>query len=807
MPTFAELTAREDVGVVWLLEVSSDNFATVSYRYGTAWGKLDGTNIYESRLVSVGRLQRGFAVDHGMQAATVSIVLDNVGGGVDWMCDRATVESTFLKSKFRLKVGLYEPAVPTSIQLKTLGVFTCLDYPVRQLGEVSFTLADDSLNAIADLAISPSIADWLSDAGSNSSNCPLISSIGSQIDGTYMADAYMPTRLAWGVSVDAYQVMTQPNPARSVDSYATRVLMVCATRETGSTLTYDVGDYVRLYTGTDYAGGEPGYVVPVGEFTFQNASFTIFTKRRTQTLSKDGKNWKLIWIEVRLDRLLDYLFLAGFEFLRALGFYDALYAGQQSMGFFGTTIPLIPGGLNSLTSLDFLWEKIARWEVETCGSSMTLDVSPCGAEIVKDLVGYYARGGDPALIDSTSFNRAIASQAAVRGGGILADFAQAAGAVSNPRSNGLTRDLSAGNRFEAVGGYLRGVLVEICQSFDMDLFSQWDGTFALALLAPDFDAFTATHPTISETKLSLDSASDRIASTGERWSPINRVYIEEADGTRSGPYDYGPAIEDWGRVLTRTISAKWRRGVNYSLAKIFTPDQLNAVFSSVWGQRALEARARPILSFRTKLEALQLELGAYFRTSWSRGLSVGGTASPYDDVIWKVESLALIPDTLEVEVTCVWSDDLLTDLPYLLDDEDYLLRVAASGGRTVTVQDAIDTVAFSSGDLVADGVVEDDILVLLDSTQDPDVFTRFRAIRIKSVDSADTLTLDTTDTDFSSAGGVAVAAWKIVRSYATYPTVGSDPTNYPSGGTMYGKVTNSAGLFSDSTDGNKLLDG
>jgi len=805
MATFAELTAREDVGVCWLLEVSSDNFSTVDHRYGSHWGKLDGTNVFEARLVKVGRLQRSFSVDHGFAASSVQVVFDNVDGGVDWLCNYATVESHLFKSKFRLKMGLYEPGVPSGVQVKTLGVFTCLDFPVRQLGEISVTLADDSLNAIADLAISPSISDWLSDAGSNSSNCPLISAIGAQIDGTYMADVYTPTRLAWGVPLDAYPVMTQPDPGRSANSYATRVLMTCATRDTGTDLTKDVGSYVTIYSGADSANpnGELGLPIPVGTFNFKALSYTIFTARRTQTLSKDGKNWKLIWLEVRVDQLLDFLCVSAFDFLTQIGFYEALN-GNVASGFGGVRLQFLPA-LNSLTSLDFIWEKISRWEVETCGSSMELNKTPSGPEIVKDLIGYYARGGDPALVDSTSFDRAIASLQSVRAGGILADFAQAAGSVSASRSNGTTREtLAAGHRFEAVGGYLRSVLTEICQSFDMDLFAQWDGTFALSLLAPDFDALTATHPRLSETKLSLDSASDRIPSTGERWSPYNRIYIDEADGSRSGPYDYGTAITSWGRVLARTISAKWRKGVNFALAKVFTPDQLNAVFSSVWGQRALEARARPVYTFRTKLEALQLELGAYFRTSWSRGLSIGGTVSPYSDVLFKVEGLSLVPETCEVEVIAVWSDDVLTDLPYLLDDEDYLLRVAASGGRTCTVTDSSTTVTFSSGNLTTDAVSAGDHLVLLDSTLAEDVFTRFRAVRIESVDSTTSLTISSADLDFDAPAGVAVAAWIIQRSQATYP---ADLTNYPSGNDFYGKVTDSAGLFGDSTTGNKLLDG
>jgi hypothetical protein len=57
-------------------------------------------------------------------------------------------------------------------------------------------------------------------------------------------------------------------------------------------------------------------------------------------------------------------------------------------------------------------------------------------------------------------------------------------------------------------------------------------------------------------------------------------------------------------------------------------------------------------------------------------------------------------------------------------------------------------------------------------------------------------------------GGVVVNAdWSIVRGKTTYPTAVSDPTNYPSGGDIYGKVTDTAGLTSDSEIGNRLISG
>jgi hypothetical protein len=101
---------------------------------------------------------------------------------------------------------------------------------------------------------------------------------------------------------------------------------------------------------------------------------------------------------------------------------------------------------------------------------------------------------------------------------------------------------------------------------------------------------------------------------------------------------------------------------------------------------------------------------------------------------------------------------------------------------------------------------------MLDTTIALTAFTRYRTIRIANIvsDTVAQVVADLTgDLNFDAPSGVAIAAghWLIYKGATTYPSAISDPTNYPQGGAMYGKVTDSGGLFSDSSPGNQLLDG
>jgi hypothetical protein len=199
-----------------------------------------------------------------------------------------------------------------------------------------------------------------------------------------------------------------------------------------------------------------------------------------------------------------------------------------------------------------------------------------------------------------------------------------------------------------------------------------------------------------------------------------------------------------------------------------------------------------------------LELGDYFKLTWTRGPSIGG---PYASTVFKCESITYAPNDDSVEISAVWCDDTQTEQQYLLDDETMLVR--SKGGLTGSA-DGHDTYTVAFGgtiDLATMGVVAGDILILRDSTQADDVFTRNAAFRITSTTPTTATVTGPTGLPSIPAGAVINADWSIIRGATTYPTAISDPTNYPSGGVMYGKTTDSSGVHSDSTAGNRLISG
>jgi hypothetical protein len=207
---------------------------------------------------------------------------------------------------------------------------------------------------------------------------------------------------------------------------------------------------------------------------------------------------------------------------------------------------------------------------------------------------------------------------------------------------------------------------------------------------------------------------------------------------------------------------------------------------------------------------MALELGDFFQMSVTRG----GASFPdtYTDAIWKVESLNYLHETGQVEVEAVWASDILTEVPFLLDDEALITRADSAtyngGGVTVSVLD--DNVAtFSAGNLTSAGVQAGDILVLQDgdANEASTEFAHNRGIRITVINSAFELTVS--DTIRAVGGTIAISTWKILRGHTTYPTAISDATNYPDGSRMYGKAadTKTAGVYSNSDTGNRLSTG
>lgn len=809
---FNDDLAEEGKGLVWLLDVSFDDFATISYRWSTASARISGQE-YDGRIASLTPIMRGFGRDHLPAATTTKVRIENSDFGADWMLDRSTVATQLLQSRFRLTAFIYDAAAyrtaadSLSGTSQVLGIFNCLEQPEMMDNAIDVTLADDSLGRLAEPLTTPTVRDWFDAA-------TLINfDTGSPVAGMDW-DVPLPIVLGageYGVQVPAYKAidayLEHPGPVPSVASAMSKrvedgrnalrtfPIIVCASRSGnyfGST------EITRLHgTYREDVVGRPEFrnvtVEIPRSYTVDGVyTFEIWKPQRSLNITKAGRTWQIVYVDFNVD-LYTVWFNNNFPNIRVApgggggqiantnDWYPSTIDGAEGQ----TTRSFLLGAFASFhcngTPLSVMTTRPVPTAEDTTGASRLL------TDFIYDAIAFYSNAS-PADMDGDAFARAAKARATVFGAGIIQP--------SRPRPLASTQRYGwvSPNPRDGIIGVLRAALGEMCGSCDVDLFMTKEGLYSVSTNVFDFEAVTGERTAVVESR--TQRVRIRTPSQGERWAPYNRVNLIGPGGASFGPYDNQDAIDEWGIVLPVTLQAKWD-------ARLWSEGAATGA-STVWNYRTLESKVRPAVRFLAGREYLALELGDYFDFTYSRG----GQSYVYNGVVFRVEAMRINPTTLSVEFDAVWSNDLVDDSPYLLDDEDFLLRVESAGGRTATVVDSSAVVQFSSGDLVADGVEAGDVLVLKDSTQDADVFTRYRKILIASVDDTDLLTLDTSDLDFDApGGGAAVADWYIERGATTYHDSVSDPTNYPSDGDMYGKACGDADTFSDSSAANKLMDG
>jgi hypothetical protein len=789
---FSDVAAQEGPGAVWLLDVSFDDFATVSYRWSTVSISYGG-NQYEGRISErgIGKISRSFGRENTPTAGTVSLLLDNTDFAADWLVEPSTVASQVLRARFKLTLLLYQNGNPSGAQAKVCGKFKCLDFPIQDAGSVALQLADDTMGFFNEPLTSPTIREWKDDAGSDVDNCPLVDEYlpVPNID----SDWDTPLPLAFGdgwLNCFAAALLhrsegDETTPTVAVgDMYSSRAIPVCVTTSTGAVNDDDVralravfGQDVTL-AGEKWSGGGSTISIPktftipqgwAGEGGAPGTVRTIWEPLKTQTITKDGVAWKILWVRFDLSAYIPWFSIA---FSTKIG---GVPTGGGSFSPVAYPVPESPA-FSSGSRYGAAFAAFSHFQVRgfpLSARTVTDREEQLAVNVIKDLISYYSFG-DSTDLDTDSFTAALQmSPVAVRG--IVLPV--------RPISTRFKYSKSVPPSDALSSGQLRQTLSDICQSADLDLAMTWDGKIAVFSSYFSFANLTATLPVIDETR--CDAVRRRIPSKGERWAPYNRVTIIDPSGTPHGPFDNPDPDVDWGIALDRTLQGKW--------LSPFQP--VDPQYSSmIWfSARQLESRVRPVITFVTDREGLSLDLGSLFEWTWTRG----GAAGPYNSAtVFRVESMTLDPETLALSIEAVWVDDLRSEYPYLLDNETFVVRVAASGGRTVTVTDASDTVTFSSGNIITDGVVAGDILRLTDATQADNVFSRFRDIRIASINDASSLKVTSADLDFDAPGGTAVASWEVRRGVTTYPDSSSDPTNYPNDGLMYGKACNDSDAYS-----------
>lgn len=812
MTTFAQHSELDGRLLWWGMEVSFDDFATIDYRWSTLSALVDtggGAAQFEERLAAIGNIQRSFGNDHLPVASTVSLVVENVDSGADWLVNRATVASQVMRARFRLYCGLADPETPT-IATQVVGTFTCLDFPTRRAGKVQLTLADDSLGKLNDFLVPPSFKDWYEDAGTTTSN----SCFGGVLfDPKTLADWKLPAPLQFGMSpyygcvpLATWAQARTPVDFGVADGFQAGhrnfifPIMVCATRDTATAVS--AGDVVQLQgnfrsdvlTDDTYQFAKKGpldiprtHYGPTDSPAAGSGVYPIWKAYKTQTITKDGYDWKLLWI--------------AFDALEYLRWLDGVRASSGGASQFPTKVDLpsspdyppaqlvVPGGaVPGVGVVDTYFAAFDSFTVYIGGPGSQVtgnsDVNRQGnaVDIMQDLLEQYSSLG---TVSSTHFDEAR-----------LVTHIRVGGSV-RPGLDRAKAELQQNTKASPYGiGTLRRTIADLAATADLDVFVTKDGKGAVVAQGATFATQTASPLALDEER--TGGVEDHIPSQGERWEPYNRVFVASSAGL-VGPFDDADAITEWGQIRPRVLGSKWWWKLNQ-----YGPDNMGTVDTDVWGLRNLEAKVRPTIKFVTDVFGLNLELGDYFTFSWTRG----GTSSVYSAARWRLESMNIIPKNGAVECTAVWMDDLTTEQPFLLDNEDLIIRTTPAGGQTLTVTDGSGTVDRSAGSFISDGVAHGDILRLRDSTEGATGFTRNRDLFVDSVSGA-TRIIVTGDLDFGTAGAHVLSSsdWSIVRGATTYPTAGSDPANYPSGGTMFGKVGDNTGRFSDASAANKLLDG
>jgi hypothetical protein len=792
--TFNQLLMQEPCGAVWLIEASQDNFSTIVYRWSDKACRMGGQP-FTPRISKLGRISKAFGLDGFPTQTTVDLILDNTDFALDGLIDptQGAVEFTY---RFRITLGLYDPTTFNSFTdeptTQVMGIFGILDPPMRTDQAITLRLADDGIGLLNEFASSPTINEWIADGGSNANNNLLVSPANQP---QAAIDFNSPLPIVFGPTAVGMLVQSGSDSANGGTLAAagySHAIVVCATTSSDAVNGNDVLQLGATYrpdcvlggNGTPFPGAGMTFAIPQtvtvknDPYGVPDGTYNIWSAQKSQAITKDGHSWKILWIAFSRN---NYQTWANHTFST----FVAVVNGGNAAPISSPPIPLAPGTLdanrNSLLAITNFVVTGFPFSAQTVKTSQYQK----GLDVITDIVSFYSAGSS-ANLDSTSFTTA-ATQNQVWVGGVIQPLQLPTG-TNTPVGVKVQSLVAAALQ----PGQMRKVLGDIASSIGVDLFFTWAGTLGVSAGWFDFGSITAAKLTVKEP--SAKGVTDRKPGQGERWTYYNRLYVQGPDGVVRGPYDNQAVINAIGVKIPRTIKAPW-------LLPDFSGGDPAAVYGPWQIGPRLDSTQRTLLSFSTEREALQLDLGGFFYFTWSRGSGVAA----YSNALFHVEQISVDPETLQVDFEGVWVNDVTTINPYLLDDESHTLRVAAAGGRTASVSDSSTTVTFSSGSLVTDAVAAGDILVLQDSTEAAGTFHRNRALRIASITDATHLVISSSDLTFG--GTVAVSAWTIYKGKTTYPTAISDPTNYPSGSAMYGKVTNSSGVYSDSSTGNQLEDG
>lgn len=799
--SFDTQVVKANRGKAMRVDVSLDNFATVAYRWGDVAGLLDGTNLYSRRVLEVGAIRRAFGQQRIASSSSTSIVLDNADGALDWLCGNEGLADA-AAARIRIYVCLYDEASASpTIESKLLGEFILSAWPTQDNATISLDLADDMQGRLGNLLL-PTIADW--QAVGTTANNPIKNSVGMPSS----IGLNTPIQLAFGED----WVLSLPHliPWRNNgtgEPYEGKIIIPLYSTTDTSAVSQNLIQAVRVekYAAPNMADGwseqDPGttiHIVPINReyydsgFVASGATpVSTWTVEKSPSITKGGKTFQIVYLVMR-DDLGDLRFQNMDKWLsvsdvdqqaKNLAYIEVLQQFAYMGGYPQEAVDTSRVQYRAVAARSLRWWVLGVPLSQRTNPPTLLPIAHA-VDVLRDLCSTYST----VTVDT-------ASAARVKAGN---PWAACAGCVQpwTERANNL--------EYPPPPMSLRQVLTAIAQSSDLDIFINWAGEVAFSSDVMDFTTATQGSSLIELSEKDIIPGSMRrdVPSNGERFAPFNRVYLE---GGRENPCLYEPVpfqgpfdIDDADvPITTRVLEAAFQQG--------WRPFRQMAEDPFRW--RAIDWTSRARVRFRTHRGALRLELGDYFKLTWTRGPDIGG---PYASAaVFQVQAITYAPADDTVELEAIWRDDTVSERQYILDDETLLVR--SKGALTGScIFDGTEVVEFDNTiNLATMGVQAGDILVLRSSAEAADSFTFNAAYRIQGVIGTTQLSLlDATGSAPSLAGpDVPDAEWSIVRGATTYPTVLSDPTNYPYGGDLYGKMTDASDNYSDTTQGNRLING
>lgn len=793
---WADDVVRDGIGRVLRVDVSTDGFSTVAYRYGSQAGQLNPgfADWYEDRILSAPTLRRALSQNRIATSGGCTLELSNPDGGVDWLTGHDDAD-TIAKARFRLYLVLFDPATPSTVTARLLGEFFISGWPRQTSETVTVQLGDAMLAPLSMGAPLPSVADW-SFVGTPGTN-PLRAGSGNGIVSySYPASIspYVPVQLSFGEGWHESLPALLP-----YNNFAGQVVVPLYTTTNSAAVSASDVTELRVLAHVGVDGSEMQTVDIPRTKSLANTSgdvvtgVDVWTVNKSPAITKAGKTFYVVY-------LLVYTHLGRPSELNPA---NLNVAGQISDPFWnyarahGYSAEVVKWLNDAATASSFSWApkenwpgdyvayagRVTRWFFR--GSSLSARTTSGSAQhavdVVRDLVEHYAPTG--LTVNTTTAGRVKAGT----------PVARVAGEAYRWQTYDATRPAPS----------LRQIITAIAQSSDIDVFVDWDGKVSFSSDVWDYTTATQAGSLITLPESRLAQLEQWIPEQGERGAPFNRVMFS---GARENPAEWwqsnvpfqGPFDLDFTGLAGHIQIAS--RVMELELRQDWKPDALTR--DDPVGNRAIDGRARSRIRCVAPIEALRVDLGDYVLLDWTSNRS-WPYASP---AVVQVDSIvyAMGDDTVELHGT--WrGDTTAARYGYLLDDESLVERTKnASGTGELDLDNGYFNITSGTTDFTAMGVLSGDVLVVRDSSEGVTGFVRNAAFLIQAVTSSTSLELPAASGVFT---GIINADWYIVRGAVNYPTAALYPITYPDGGEMYGKVTNSSGDYSDTTDGNRLING